>query len=140
MSAGEWTALTGLPYENITMMDRGAPVAPVPGVRQHTDPKLQALDDALNKQNALDNMLTEEADAKSDAKVIDAMTFDESLVESVMKQHLGPEITEGAVNAVVESGEFDMEALAKLGVDDCKFACNSDPLRGGFRAQFRPPH
>ena len=34
--------------------------------------------------------------------------------------------------------EYPEPRMGPMARPDCKFACNSDPLRGDFRVQFRP--
>ena len=115
MSPAEWFQLTGRDYTSLTMTDRGATPA-TPAQRRPVDPRLQALDDALNAQTQLDKMLSDEAAGSDEAKAVDAMSFDPSLAEQVMSQHLGPDVTEGITKQVVDTGEFNAETMAQYGI------------------------
>ena len=118
MSPAEWSSLTGLPYVSLTQTDRAAILADEYKPRFAVDPKLQSVQDALDKTLSLDEMLAAEADAKRQAAEVDAISFDTSLLEQVMTDTLGHDITVSATKQLVDSGEIDMEALGKLGIDD----------------------
>lgn len=118
MSAGEWTAMTGLPYQSLTQTNHGAAQPSGHKARFEVDPKLQSVQDALDRNLSLEEMLAAEADTKRVAAEVDAISFDTSLLEQVMTDTLGHDITVSATKQLVDSGEIDMEALGKLGVDD----------------------
>ena len=114
MTADEWTAATGLPYQSLTMTNGTATAQPRP--RQHTDNKLAALDEALDKELALEKMTAAEEDAKTEADETAALNYDTSLLEQVVKQGYGPEIAESLTREVVDSGDLEAESLVKHGV------------------------
>jgi len=89
MSPAEWTSLTNLPYVSLTQTDRAAILAEEHKPRFSVDPKLQGVQDALDKTLSLEQMTAAEADAKRVAAEVDAFSFDTSLIEQAMVTTLG---------------------------------------------------
>lgn len=115
MSAGEWQQLTGLPYEPINMLS-GATAPTAPGQYRGADPKLQAIDNALNAQNSLE-ALTEVTDLqKAQADEAALINYDPSILEQVVKQGYGPEIADSLTSEIVATGDMEAESLSKYGI------------------------
>lgn len=113
MSAAEWTSLTGLPYVSLTQ------VQPIyPDAKTKEAAKLAPVAEQLQKVNDLEQMIKENEDQHRQDKDNDLQSYDVSLVEKVLEQHYGPDMTANLQRAVVESGEIDSENLTKLGVTE----------------------
>jgi hypothetical protein len=113
MSAAEWTSLTGLPYQSLTQNPQL-----VQDKATEQKAKLQPVQDQLDEINAADELAREEDDAERIAKDQKLQSYDASVLEKAMEQHYGPDLTGKVQRAVVESGELDIDNLAKLGVTE----------------------
>jgi hypothetical protein len=115
MSAAEWTALTNLPYQPLEML-AGATTPTAPGQYRPADPRLQAIDDALNNQNQLDALKEATDLEKAQADETALINYDASLLEQIVKQGYGPEVADSLTSEIVASGDMEAESLAQYGV------------------------
>lgn len=113
MSAAEWTSLTGLPYVSLT---QAQPV--------YTDEKAKAaaklapVAEKLDEVNELEAMIRENEDQHRQDNDNQLQSYEPSLLEKVLDQHYGPDLTSNLQRAVVESGDLESEELTKLGVTE----------------------
>lgn len=120
MSAEEWTSLTGLPYVSLTQaqyMTVGEP-NPTDLLTAGANAAKAREEAQLAEMNEIDRLARENELAHKEAAEAEAAAWEPSLLEQVMTNHLGPDVTNGLVKVVAESGEITPEMAEKLGLDE----------------------
>lgn len=120
MSAQEWTSLTGLPYVSLTQAQYMTVGEPNPTDLLTAGANAANVRDEaqLAEMNEIDRLARENELAHKEAAEAEAAAWEPSLLEQVMTNHLGPDVTNGLVKAVAESGEITPEMAEKLGLDE----------------------
>jgi hypothetical protein len=120
MSPQEWTSLTGLPYTSLTQAQYMAV-----GESNPTDlltagaNAAKARDEAhLAEANEVDRLARENEEANKEAAEAEAAAWEPSLLETVMNQTMGPEVTNGLVKAVAELGEVTPDMAEQFGLNE----------------------
>jgi hypothetical protein len=120
MSPQEWTGLTGLPYVSLTQAQYMAVGEPNP-----TDLLTAGANAAKARNEAqlaevseVDRMAKENELAHKEAAEAEAAAWEPSLLEQVMTQNMGPEVTSNLVRSVAESGEITPAMAEELGLNE----------------------
>jgi hypothetical protein len=120
MTAAEWTKLTGLPYVSLTQAQHvtlGEP-SPVDLLTAGANAAKVRDEAQLAEMNEIDRLARENEFAHKEAAEAEAAAFEPSLLEQVINNQRGPDVTNGLVKAVAESGEVTPEMAEKLGLTE----------------------
>lgn len=116
MSPDEWKALTGREYVSLTQVQH----QPAQDTRERfkVDPKLAEDQAKLDQQKQLEEMLKANAEKSRQLADQELQSYEPSLLEKVLEQSYGPEITSNIQREVIENGDLSSENLTKLGVTE----------------------
>lgn len=119
MSVDDWREATGLPYENLLLNPKlTSDTESAKKVERFMKDESNPLQQKLDEMNDLEKMIKENEDQHRQDTDNDLQSYEVSLVEKVLEQHYGSDITSNLQRAVIESGEIDNENLTKLGVNE----------------------
>jgi hypothetical protein len=120
MSPQEWLSLTGLPYVSLTQAHYVSVGEPNPAdlLTAGANAAKARVEAQLEEGNEIERMARENELAHKEAAEAEAAAFEPSLLEKVMTNQMGPDVTNGLVRAVAENGEVSPDMAEKLGLSE----------------------
>jgi hypothetical protein len=117
MSAEDWKSLTGREYVSLTQAQPQT-TSEATKDRFKNDPKLADTQQKLDEANDLEAMIKANEDQNRQETDLELQSYEASLLEKVLEQHYGTDITTKVQRKIIDSGDLSSENLAKLGVTE----------------------